>query len=373
MSIIGDLLASGFNIFSSTWTEASAPTMIELTLIMWFSELFGFPKDAGGSFLSGGSVAILTAMFLAREEKVTGDVKWATAYCSDQTHHAVNKALKVIGIPIQNLRIIPSNENCQINIKELSKKIEEDNSKGFHPFVLIANVGTTNTGAIDSICDLRKVSDAYNLWLHGDGAFGAALALFSNHQLSKRELGQLDSLSFNPHKWFFQQFESGLLIVKDKKIIKKSFNIKGSYMGDVGDEYNVCDHTIELSRAFRSLKVWMTINTFGLEKINRAISRGYYLAYKAEEIIKGYSCWEIVTSASCGIVTFRFKDSEKEDVNYGKLVDRLLQEGYAFFSTTTLRGNRILRICTINQKTDIEEIRLSLDYLTKVALEVWRR
>ncbi|MFZ1220871.1 MAG: aminotransferase class I/II-fold pyridoxal phosphate-dependent enzyme [Chthoniobacterales bacterium] len=368
VSTMADALASGFNVFNGTWLGGSAAAAIELVVIGWFRRFCGFPETAGGIFVSGGSAANLTALHSARRHKLGDRIQDATIYFSDQTHYSIERALRVIGFAPEQCRKISSNDRFQLPMDSLREAIRSDKNAGRRPFCVVANAGTTNTGAVDPLSALADLCREENLWLHADGAYGAAAILCERGREKLGGLDRVDSLSLDPHKWLFQPFECGCVLVREAAHLKAAFQLMPEYMRDVHRhtaETNPADYGIQLTRGFRALKVWLSINTFGLAAFRDAITRGFELAEFAERELRKRRDCEILSPAEMGIVAFRFG---KDDELQTKLVERMLSDGFAFLTSTTLKGSTALRLCTINPRTTEEDIIQTIDRLEKFAL-----
>lgn len=356
MSAMGDALASGFNVFNGTWLGGSAAAALELQVIDWLCRLCGLPGSGGGLFVSGGSVANMTALVAARHALLDDDTRDAIVYFSDQTHSSVERALRVIGFSPAQFRKLPTDSAFCLEPAVLEAAIAADRSAGLRPFCVVANAGTTNTGAVDPLESIAALCRRERLWLHADGAYGAAAVLSESGRAELKGLDQVDSLSLDPHKWLFQSFECGCVLVRDKSLLKAAFRIMPEYLQDVhrgAAETHPCDYGIQLSRGFRALKVWLSLKTFGLDAFRAAVERGFELAAFAQSEVESREGWEILSPARMGIVCFRFGN---DDTLPMKIVDAMLAEGYAFLTSTRLRGVSALRLCTINPRTTRQDI-----------------
>ena len=367
VSVMADTLAAGFNIFNGTWFGGSAAAAVELGVVGWLCRVCGLPQTAGGLFVSGGSMANLTALVAARHTLLGDRTEGATIYFSDQTHSSVERALRVIGFAPEQLRKIESDNQFKLPLESLRSAIAEDRAKKLRPFCIIANAGTTNTGAVDPMTALADLAAAEKLWLHVDGAFGAAAALSERGKESLRGLNRADSITLDPHKWLFQSFECGCVLVRDRAVLKSAFQIKADYLRDVHrvvEEFNPCDHGVQLSRSFRALKVWLSLETFGVAAFRAAITRGFELAEIAERELRARDGWEILSPAQMATICFRFG---KDDELQTQLVDAMLRDGYALLTSTTLKGATALRLCTINPRTTEADIVGTVERLDKFA------
>src|SRR2546423_10502773 len=367
---MADAIAAGFNIFNGTWFGGPAAAALELTVIRWLCRVCGLPKTARGLFVSGGSMANLTGLVAARNALLRDRIDKATVYFSDQTHSSVQRPLHVMGFLREQMRKLPSDENFRLAIQGLRAAIVADRAKGWRPFCVIANAGTTNTGAIDPLPELADLAAKEKVWLHVDGAFGAAAILSRRGQELLPGMERADSISLDPHKWLFQSFECGCVLVRDAALLKSAFQIKADYLRDVhrvDEEFNPCDYGVQLSRSFRALKLWLSLQTFGVAAFREAITRGFELAELAERELRARKGWEILSPAQMATVCFRFGESDELQT---RLVDAMMKDGYALLTSTELRGRACLRLCTINPRTTEADIIGTVDRLDKFARQL---
>src|SRR5947208_3529663 len=367
VSTMADALAAGFNIFNGTWFGGSAAAAVERGIIRWLCRLSGLPSTAGGLFVSGGSVANMTGLMAARHALLQDRVDGATIYFSDQTHSSVERALRVIGFASEQIRKLESDNGFRLSVQNLRASIADDRAKGLRPFCIVANAGTTNTGAVDPLTELADLAAKEKLWLHVDGAFGAASIVSDRGRTLLRGLDRADSITLDPHKWLFQSFECGCVLVRDAARLKSAFQIKADFLRDVyreTEEINPCDYGIQLTRSFRALKVWLSLQTFGVAAFRQAITRGFELAELAERELRARKGCEILSPAQMATVCFRFGKSDELQT---RLVDVMMKDGYALLTSTELRGAVALRLCTINPRTTEEDIIETVRRLDKFA------
>jgi aromatic-L-amino-acid decarboxylase len=373
VSAMADALISGYNVFAGTWISGSGPAAIELAVIDWLRAACGFPSGAGGLFVSGGTMANLTALAVARHVALGDRLDGATVYFSDQAHSSLEKALRVLGLPSQNARKLACDASYRLPIRELERAIEKDRAEGKRPFCVIASAGTTNTGAIDPLSELSRLCKDRNLWLHVDGAYGAASVICNRGRDLLDGLELADSLSLDPHKWLFQPFEIGCVLVRELAHLRDTFLILPEYLRDTqqhSTEFNFTDHGLQLTRGFRALKLWMSIKVFGMAAFRAAVERGFALAEFTEARLRKMPGWEIVTPAQMGIVCFRYESAD--DAAHLRLVQGILKDGFALITSTVLQGRTVLRTCTINPRTtesDIEETLVRLDHRARLERE----
>jgi glutamate/tyrosine decarboxylase-like PLP-dependent enzyme len=378
VSVMADTLASGFNVFAGTWLEASGPAQIELVTVDWLRQACGLPDSAGGLFVSGGSMANLTALAAAMHVRRV-DLQRAVVYCSDQTHSSIERGMRVLGFRRDQLRRIGSDDNFRLDLRALAGAVEADRSRGNVPFCVVANAGTINTGATDPLPELGAFCQNKSLWLHIDGAYGASAVLCERGRKSLRGLEQADSLALDPHKWLFQPYEIGCVLVRDSRWLVDAFHILPEYLVDTtgkDDEINFSDYGIQLTRGFRALKLWMSLQVFGRSGLAQALNWGFDLAELVEGIVSEMPDWEVVTPAQMGIVTFRYAPQafapDVLDWLNRELVGAMVADGYAMISSTALRGKTVLRMCTINPRTteaDIQGTLARLDDMGRRLLE----
>ena len=374
IGILGDLLATGTNVFAGTWFEASGPAMVELVTVDWLRRWCGLPDEAGGIFVSGGSMANLTALAVARRIVLEDRIAGAVAYCSDQTHSAVDRAFSVLGFGADQLRRLPSDHEYRLSIPSLREAIAFDRTAGRRPFCVVANAGTTSTGAVDPFVELADLCEAEGLWMHADAAYGGAAVLCERGRRELPGLERSDSLALDPHKWLFQPFEIGCVLVRDRQWLPTTFHVLPDYLRDVETrrgEVNFADYGIQLTRGFRALKLWMSIQVFGVAAFRRAVERGFENAERAEELLRDAGVWRIVTPARMGVVTFIWLPpgvpaAEAREVT-GGLVKAALEDGTTLISSTTLRGETVLRICAINPRTTAADMETSVARLAELA------
>ncbi|MEA2563002.1 MAG: aromatic-L-amino-acid/L-tryptophan decarboxylase [Acidobacteriota bacterium] len=382
VSVLGDALAAGLNPFLGTWFAGSGPAEIELVTLDWLRDLCGLPAEAGGLFVSGGSVANLTALHAARHVRLDSrgeDPGRATVYLSDQTHSSVERALAVLGFRPGQIRKLPADAELRLPLSLLEKEIAADRAAGKIPFCVVANAGTTNTGAVDPLSDLADLCRREDLWLHADGAYGAAAVLCERGRRALAGLERVDSLSLDPHKWLFQPIEIGCVLLRDRRFLHEAFTIHPEYLQDVHrdrEAVNFCDYGIQLTRGFRALKLWMSIQVFGMDAFRRAVDRGFDLAETAERILRESPRWEVTTPAHMGVVSFRYvapgRTEEELDALQTGIVDGLRAEGFALATSTRLRGRTALRLCTINPRTTYEDIRATIEHMARLGARLGR-
>lgn len=386
VSVIGDLLISGHNLFAGHWMAASAAGQIEVNVIDWLNELVGFePRAAGGILVSGGSMANLSAIATARESRLGGPNEKAIVYCSDQTHSSMAKGLRILGFRSEQKRTIATDDGFRLSIPALEAAIAADRAAGLLPFCVVANGGTTNTGAVDRLGALADVCAREKLWLHVDGAYGAAAVITERGKKALAGMERADSITLDPHKWLFQPYELGCLLVRDSTTLQKAFRVEdedhADYLEDVTrwvkNDVNFYECGVQLTRSFKALKLWLSMRAFGLGEFRRAIEIGFEMADHAERTLRGAGTWDIVTPSQMGVVTFRWRDAAKTDAEIDAItratVDLMRNDGYALVMSTSLRGRAVLRLCPINPSTNSDEIEETIRRLGVFSADVGAR
>ena len=367
-----DALVVGRNTFSASWTGGSGPATVELVLLEWLAGWCGLPEGSSGAMLGGSSEALLTALVLARASRDEDEgVDRTVIYASDQAHAAAFRAARVLGIPSERARVFESDADFRLPPDDVERAIGADRAAGLVPTCVVASAGTINTGAVDDLVGLAEVCRRHGVWLHVDGAFGACAALTDEAKPLLVGLGEADSINLDPHKWLFQPYEIGCLLVRDVGLLERTFALETEYLKDVragGGEVNFFNRGLQLSRGARSLKLWATIRAFGVASIRAGIEHGLELARHAEARVRELPGWEVVTPASLGVVTFR--KVELDDAGHRRLAASVAAAGVAALSSTELRGRTVLRLCTINPRTTRDDVDVTLESLASQPLRM---
>ena len=344
MSVLGDLLASGFNVFTGSWTGGSGPSTVELVVVDWLRSICGMPEGSEGVLVTGGSVASLVGLAAARTARGPGVV-----YVSPEGHGSVARAARLLGL---QTRVLPA-----LTADAVRAAAKEDDAA----MCVAATAGTTSTGAVDPLEELAEL----DLWLHVDGAYGAPAVLTERGRAALAGLERADSLVLDPHKWLFQPYEIGCVLVREPELLERTFALSGVYLRDtMGGEVNFRDRSVQLTRGGRALKLWLSIRVFGLSAFRDAIDHGIALAEHAEALLRERPGWEVVSPAQLAVVCFR---RDGDDELQTRLAAAMVADGFAAPSTTEVDGRVALRLCTINPRTtfnDIEETIWRLDALS---------
>ena len=358
---LGDLVASACNVYSGSWQEGSGPTQLELEILRWFADWIGYPASARGALTTGGSQANLTAIACAREARVGPMREDLVVYVSDQTHSSVARGARVLGFRPGQVRVLPVGEDLRLDPKTLVAALDADEAAGRTPLLLVANAGATSTGAVDPVGDLAAVCRERGLWLHVDAAYGGFAVLTERGRAQLGDLSLADSVTLDPHKWLYQPFECGCLLVRDGSALRRAFEISSDYLRDAepeDEETNFADLGLQLTRGTRAFKLWLSLRTFGLAAFRDAIDRCLDLAAHAVERIERSECLELAASPSLSVVCFRraAPPGSDEDALVDGLVAALTASGIGLVSSTRVHGRPALRLCILNHSTRAEDV-----------------
>lgn len=363
---LGDFIASALNVDAGSWFWGSGPSHVELMVIDWFKQWIGYPGAAAGVLVSGGSAANMTALACAREARVGAMSDDLVAYCSDQAHSSVARAGRVLGFRPGQLRVLPADERFRLRPDLLANAIEADVAAGRRPLFVAASAGATNTGAVDPFEELAAIAHEHGAWLHVDGAYGAFAVLTERGAGALSGLALADSVTLDPHKWLYQPYECACLLVREGHLLDEAFVITPDYLMDVAArrEVNFSDRGFQLTRTSRALKLWVSLNYFGLDAFRAAIDRALDLALLAERRVRESEDLELMLPTSLGVTCFRRRfggtDDEEELARLNaQLVSGLAATGKGLVSSTRLRGRYALRLCVLNHTStecEVEEV-----------------
>jgi len=343
---VADFLAVSLNRYVGIWDLAPVCVQIEKEAIQTLGEFIGL-NDAKGILTSGGSLANLSAVIAARDTKVK-NISKAVAYCSDQVHHSIEKCLKASGLGLSQLRKINSDQDFKIDLKELEHQIEADLRTGLEPFLVVGTAGTTNTGAIDSLSAIAEICEKRGLWFHVDGAYGGVFAKINEFSARFEGLSRADSVTIDPHKGLFLPYGTGALLVRNEDCLKEAFSKRADYLPDLSasEGTNFNEISLELSRDFRGLRVWLPFRVHGSGSFKNALCEKIALRKMFEVNLKQVDGIEVGASGLT-VVCFRMKDDSKNR----ELLDYINESRDVFISDTRLRGIYHLRICVLSYAT----------------------
>ncbi|HXW09087.1 MAG TPA: pyridoxal-dependent decarboxylase [Steroidobacteraceae bacterium] len=359
---------------------------VEAQVLDWSKEMIGFPAEASGLLVSGGSVANFVGLAVARNARSGVDVrelgvaaipKPLVTYASVEVHSCVQTAIESLGLGARSLRKVPVDAAYAIDVAALERMIAEDRSAGRQPFCVIGNAATINTGATDDLEQLATVCEREHLWFHVDGAIGSLLALAPKHRHLVRGIERADSVTLDFHKWLHVPFEAACVLVRDRQAHREAFALTPEYLekterGLASGAHWFSEYGLQLSRGFRALKVWMTIKEHGLDRFGRLIDRNIEQAQELAALIAAEPQLQLVAPVPTNIVCFRFdpggRDTAALNALNQELLIRLHESGIAAPSYTTLGEVYCLRAAITNFRTTSEDLRV----LVRAVVEIGR-
>jgi aromatic-L-amino-acid decarboxylase len=384
MSTVADLLAATVNQNNAKWHLAPAMAEIEKRVVKWTAEMIGFTPNAGGAMVSAGSEANLAGLTVARniffrkldinKNGLFGQ-KPFIVYASKETHNSVDKSLSLLGIGTNQLRKIAINADYTINIEALETQISADIEAGFTPFCIIGNAGTVNTGAIDDFISLSTIAKKYELWLHIDGAYGGLGASLPSLKAQYAGIENADSIALDFHKWLYQPFEVGCVLVRDWSLMRETYFKAADYLGgkieQTSNRLEFNEHYFQLSRNAKAFKVWMSVKAYGFNRIQEMIQKDIDLTHYLAKLITESSDFELKSSSHLAIACFRYVGNltnvdEISSINQ-KLIPALEADGRVFITGTKLNDEFVLRACIINHRKTEKSIEYLLDTIRDVA------
>jgi aromatic-L-amino-acid/L-tryptophan decarboxylase len=375
VGMLAEMLAAGLN--ANLGGRDQIPVEVERQVVRWMRDLFGFPESAGGLFVTGTSIANFIALLVARtatlgvQVRRTGiGVNSLIAYTSAGAHGCIAQAMDLAGVGIDALRIIPMDRQFRMDTVLLEQAIRDDREAGLTPFFIAASAGTVNVGAIDDLSAIASLAEEQGLWFHVDGAYGA-LAMLSP-EIAPRLTGieRADSLAFDFHKWGQVPYDAGFILVRDGALQYDTFASPAAYLqresrGLAAGSPWPCDFGPDLSRGFRALKAWFTLEVYGAQKMGEVIAGTCALAASLQEKIQREPKLELLAPVSLNIVCFRYRCSNADEVN-AEIVVALHESGIAAPSTTTVNGCLAIRAALVNHRTTEADI----DALLRATLSI---
>lgn len=370
IGIIGDFICSALNQNIGAYSIGPAAVAMERQTVRWLTDMVGYDERAGGNLTSGGMMANFIGLKLARDS-VSSDrmqhngvhERWAV-YASEERHVSVDKAVDAIGLGRNALRALPTDDQFQVRTDALEAAIAEDHRRGIRPLCIVGIFGTTNTGAVDAIRELRKIADRERMWLHADAAYGGGMLLSHSWSMRDRGLELADSVTIDPHKWFYAPLDAGAILVKDDRRLTASFGMKPSYLTDELDRsnerYQYYVHSFEQSRRFRGLKVWMSFKRYGANQIGEWIDNNVRQAKHLYSLVATRPDFESASEPPMSAICIRYRGVELDEAQakelHAEVAQRVEQSGKFWISTTELKGKSWFRINPVNFRTRKEHM-----------------
>jgi aromatic-L-amino-acid/L-tryptophan decarboxylase len=369
VAAIGDLIASVLNQNVTAWRSGPAAVTIERTVVRWLAEAIGC-EGFTGSLTGGGSSANLMALAMAREAKApandNGVQKPCVLYASAEVHMSIPKAVALLGMGHHAVQFIPVDNEFRMVPLELERAVERDRATGKIPVAVVASAGTVNTGSIDPLEEIAAIAKEKGLWMHVDGAYGALSAMAAPEKF--KGLASADSLSLDPHKWLYQPLDCGCLLYRDPGAAQKTFSHSGDYAkslyADPIEGFEFFEQSMELSRRFRALKLWLSFRYHGIGAFRDSIRGDLQLAQELAAMIKARKELEILAPVPLSAVCFRYigegtrSDEELNALN-ARMLQRMQRGGRVFISNATINGKFALRACIVNHRStsaDVEAV-----------------
>src|SRR6266545_3672833 len=366
VAAVADFLASALNANLPAWRSSPAPVEIERLTIDWIRQALGCPDGAGGLFLSGGSMANLTALAAARHARGPGRV-----YASTEAHHSIHKAAALLGLGRDSVREIPVDEHFRMDVNELDRAIEQGGG-----CCVVASAGTVMTGAVDPLADVAEVARRHGLWFHVDACYGGFARLAPSVAPLLAGLAEADSIALDPHKWLYLPADCGCLLYRDPDSVRGAFTLDAEYTRvlhtEPAEAFAFWDYGPELTRRFRALKVWMTLAHVGTTALGEAIESNLDCARHVAALIEASPEFELLAPVELSIFCFRYRPPGSAD---GPGLDRLneqimlalQQDGSSYLSNATIHGRFALRGCVLNYRTTRRDMEILLDDIRRAA------
>jgi aromatic-L-amino-acid/L-tryptophan decarboxylase len=376
--VIGDLLASAMNQNVTSWRSAPAATTIEHQVVEWLKQLVGFRSGGVGLLLSGGSMANFAGLAVALRASTAVDLNQhgvaalpgkPRIYTSTMTHMSIGKAASMLGVGRDAIVAVPVTAAFQMDVAALSAQIDSDRAAGLHPVCVVATAGDVNTGAIDPLDAIADVCATARLWLHLDGSYGALAARSPQVAGAMRAIGRADSMSLDPHKWLFAPTDAGCLLVRDAASLQRAFSAGAGYIDVIADrdmsEFAYWDHSPELSRRFRALKIWFLLKVHGARAIQQAIDDNIAVAAHLAAAVNASDDFELMAPAPLSIVCFRYRSGDDEFNK--RLMVEVQRDGDSYLSNAIINGRFSLRACIVNFRTRSADVDRLLATIRRVA------
>jgi aromatic-L-amino-acid/L-tryptophan decarboxylase len=370
VGIIADFICSALNQNVGTYSLGPAAVAMERRTVRWLADLVGYDEHAGGNLTSGGMMANFVGIKLARDF-VSGDRiqsqgvqdRWAV-YTSEERHVSVDKAVDAVGLGRDALRPLPTDSEFRVRLDALDAAIAEDRRRGIRPMCVVGIFGTTNTGAIDPVRELRKVADREGMWLHMDAAYGGGMLLSHEWPMAGQGLELADSVTIDPHKWFYAPLDAGAILAKDDRRFTASFGLKPAYLTDEFDRaherYQYYVDSFEQSRRFRGLKVWMSFKRYGANQIGEWVDNNVRQAKHLYSLVANHPDFEAACEPPLSAICIRYRAAGLDSVQlkdlHAGVAKRIEQSGKFWISTTELKGKTYFRMSPLNFRTRTEHM-----------------
>lgn len=370
-SSLGDYWSDITNRYTGIYFANPGAVRLENRLIRWMAGLVGYPSSTFGNLASGGSIANLTAIVTAREAKgvTPGLVEKSVIYLSKQIHHCLLKAIKIAGLETAQIRYVSLDSRYRMNTTHLEDLIKEDINKGYQPFMVMASAGTTDVGAVDPLRRIGEISREYKMWYHIDGAYGAFFTLTDEGRRKLDGIESSDSLVLDPHKGLFLPYGLGVVLVRDGMLMKRAFTQSANYMQDaeeVIEEVSPADVSIELTKPFRGLRMWLPLKLHGVAPFRAALQEKMLLARYFYQKVQSIPGFKVGPDPDLSVVVFWYSPPDGDENAFNqRLVQEIHRDGRVFLSSTMLEDRFVLRLAVLVFRTHLDIIDLTLKILTE--------
>ncbi len=370
MGVLAEALVAGLNPQLATLARSQLASKIELETVRWIGERVGWPEEFNGTFTSGGNEANFSGIALALASKFPDSVEngvaaigaQPTLYASAESHHSLDKSAGLLGIGRRALRRIAVNEAAQLDPKKLDQAIDKDRAAGRKPFCVVATAGTTNSGAVDDLVSISEICKRHGLWLHVDGAYGAAVIFSYQHRNLVRGIELADSLTIDPHKWLAMPFAAGVILTSHPAILERAFSVAAPYMPKAAGAHLPDNSRIstQWTRRMNSLKLWLTLRVHGRKAYEELIDRQLQLAKSFVRWVEASTDFGLAVPQTLPIVTFRLKlaglTAQQLSTAHADIVDQVTRDGRRWISETIVKGQSVLRMMVISYLTEARHL-----------------
>ncbi len=367
---LGDYLADITNEYAGMFYASPGAVTIENSLIDWMKSVFGFPETAVGNLSSGGSIANLIALTAARDKHgiKSEKIKSSVIYLSEQVHHCINKAIRIIGLEDVIIRYVPLDDRSKMRADVLQQLIIQDKDEGLNPFLVIASAGTTDTGAIDPLRLIGEIAEQHGLWYHVDGAYGGFFILVDEKKSDFDGIQMADSLVIDPHKGLFLPYGTGAVLVKDAKSVYHSHHYVANYMQDAYAQnipVNPADVSPELTKHFRGLRMWLPLQLHGLKPFVACLEEKLVLTEYFRRRLSDIG-FELGPEPELSVSYYWYPTQDRDENEFNKeLMARIHKDGSVFLSSTTLNGKFVIRMAILSFRTKKATIDRAIDMIIR--------
>lgn len=396
ISTLAEALTAAVNTNAGGWKPAPAAAEIERRTISWIAEMIHYPRQCGGLFTSGGTMANFTAIETALRNTAPYDTTSRglqdkpfkgkfTIYMSDHEGHiSIIRVADLLNLGRDSVRLVKSKDDFTMDTHDLERKLDADIADGCIPFCVVAQVGSINVGAIDPLVEIAEICKERNLWFHADGACGAVGAILPDKRIQYKGLELADSVTLDPHKWLYIPYECGCVLVRDPEKLRRSFSLAAPYLEESGQRnhdnlgIDYYAHGPQMSRGFRALKVWMSLKHYGVEGYRKLISQNVKCAAYLDTLVRNSKSFKALHNPNLFMYCFQYWPAEiekqystDEDALFSKLdllnqqlVDEIQRSGEAFITTSKLKGRVVIRMSICSHRTTLADMDDVFDKLT---------